>query len=155
MPNEKSLANLKRGNRFKCNDSATIKAREKSHESQRKNIAMRKAMKEIMSKVPSEVLSEDQINALRNDGIDTENKTLMDVSVASLALQAIKGNVAAVKAVMELLGEDNAAEQRKIERERLALERERMERANATSEDETCAKIVIAVDGGIEVDDGL
>ena len=155
MPNEKSLANLKRGKRFKSNDPASIEARKKSHESQRKNIAMRKAMKEVMAQLPSEILSEDQINALRSEGIDTENKTLMDVSLASLALQARKGNVAATKVIMELLSEDNAAEQRKIERERLALERERMERANATAEDETCAKIVINVDGGIEVDDGL
>ena len=155
MPSEKSLANPKKGKNTRFNGETAVINQRKSAESRKKNNTMRAAMREVMSRLPSEILSADQINALRAEGIDTEDKNLLDVSVASLALQAIKGNVAATKAIMELLGEDNAAEQRKIERERLALERERMERANATAEDETCAKIVINVDGGIEVDDGL
>jgi hypothetical protein len=156
MPSEKSLENLKKGKKFGSNDGLTPKeAQRKSAASRKKNNTMRAAMREVMARLPFEVLSEDQINALRTEGIDTENKTLMDVSVASLVLQAVRGNVAAAKVIMELLGEDNAAEQRKIERERLALERERMERANATAEDETCAKIIISADGGIGVEDGI
>ena len=156
MPSEKSLENLKKGKntQFKCGDSAAIKAREKSHESQRKNIAMRKAMKAIMAKAPAEVLSADQINDLRMEGIDTDNKTLMDVSVASIALQAIKGNVAAVKVIMELLGEDNAAEQRKIERERLVLEREKIAHFKDADAENERVQIVISPTGGIEVRNG-
>jgi hypothetical protein len=154
MPNEKSLENLKKGKKTRFNGETAVINQRKSAESRKKNNTMRAAMREVMARLPSEVLSADQINALHADGIDTEDKNMLDVSVASLALQAIKGNVAATKAIMELLGEDNAAEQRKIERERLALERERMERESAASTNESCARIIFACDGGIEVDDG-
>lgn len=127
LPNEKSLANLKKGNKFKCDDSATIKAREKSHESQRRNIAMRKAVKAAMARAADDLFSYKQIHILHMGGVETEDQTVMDVCITSLIAQAAMGNTKATKLIMELMGEDNAAEQRKIERERLALEREKME----------------------------
>ena len=52
------------------------------------------------------------------------------------------GNTKATKLIMELMGEDNAAEQRKIERERLALEREKMEQeARSKSPEEANRRI--------------
>jgi hypothetical protein len=152
VANEK---NLRRGNpKTEFSGRIAVEAQKKSAESRKKNTAMRKAMKDIMAKAPSEVLSANQINDLRMEGIDIDNKTLMDVSVASIALQAIKGNVAAVKVIMELLGEDNAAEQRKIERERLALEREKMERFQDADTETERVQIVISPTGGIEVRNG-
>lgn len=152
MPNEN---NLKRGNPpTQFNGRSAVEAQKKSVESRRKNIAMRNAMRAIMAVAPEEVLSAAQIDALRMEGIETDNKTLMDISVASIALQAAHGNVAAVKVIMELLGEDNAAEQRKIERERLSLEREKLAQGRNTEAEADRVQIKISTSGCIEVDNG-
>ena len=115
---------------------------------------MRNAMREIMQLAPAKILSEAQIDALRMEGIETDNKTIMDVSVASIALQAIQGNMAAVKVIMELLGEDNAAEQRKIDRERLQLEREKLAQGKEAEAEADHVRITISPTGGVEVDNG-
>lgn len=147
--------NLKRGNPpTQFNGRSAVEAQKKSVESRRKNIAMRNAMRAIMAVAPEEVLSAAQIDALRMEGIETDNKTLMDISVASIALQAAHGNVAAVKVIMELLGEDNAAEQRKIERERLSLEREKLAQGRNTEVEADRVQIKISTSGCIEVDNG-
>lgn len=126
MPSEKSLENLKKGRRFKCDDSATINARKNSHESQRKNIAARKAFKDALAMLAGDVLSESQVEMLRKQGIDVDGKTLMELGAATTILQWLMGDMKAGALAMEISGNDNAAEQRSIERERLALEKERI-----------------------------
>ena len=147
--------NLRRGNpETEFRGQRAVEAQKKATEARKKNIAMRKAMKEIMAMAPTEVLSDTQIDMLRMEGIDTHDRTLMEVSVASIALQAAHGNVAAVKVIMELLGEDNAAEQRKIERERLALEREKLAQGKNADSETDHVQIMISESGSIEVDNG-
>lgn len=156
MPSAKQLENLKKGKntQFKCGDSAAAAARAKSHDSQRRNIALRTAVKAAMACVPEEVLSDRQLKVLHREGVDTDGKSSVEVVAASLAVKAMRGNTKAVEVLMELLGESSAAEKNKIERERLALEREKMERETAGQDDGERVKIVILPSGGIEVDNG-
>ena len=153
MPNAKSLENLKKGKdtQFKCGDSAAIKAREKSHESQRRNIAAKKAFKDALAMMASDVLSETQIEKLRKRGINTDDKTLMEIGAAATIMQWLMGDMKAGALAMEISGNDNAAEQRSIERERLALEKQKMELENKAPA--APPRIIYLPDGGLEVED--
>ena len=139
MPNEKSLENLKRGKKFKCDDPATIQARKNSHESQRRNIAARKAFKDARAMLAGEVLSDTQIEKLRKRGIEVDGKTLLEIGAASTLMQWIMGDMDAGKLAMEISGNDDAAERRKIEREKLAFEREKFAAEQAREEQKTTA----------------
>lgn len=153
MPNEKSLENLKKGKdtQFKCGDSAAINARKKSHESQRRNIAARKAFKELLAMSADEVLSEAQIEKLKKRGIEIDGKTMLEIGAASTLMQWIMGDMNAGKLAMEISGNDNAAEQRSIERERLVLEKQKLEQENKAPA--APPRIIYLPDGGMEVED--
>lgn len=141
VPSEKSLENLKKGKdtQFKCGDSAAIQARKNSHESQRRNIAARKAFKDALAMMAGEVLSDAQIEKLRKRGIEVDGKTLLEIGAASTLMQWIMGDMDAGKLAMEISGNDDAAERRKIEREKLAFEREKFAAEQAREEQKTTA----------------
>lgn len=139
MPSEKSLENLKKGKgtQFKCGDSAAINARKNSHESQRRNIAARKAFKDALALMAGEVLSDAQVEKLRKRGIEVDGKTLLEIGAASTLMQWIMGDMDAGKLAMEISGNDDAAERRKIEREKLAFEREKFAAEQSRAEQKT------------------
>lgn len=127
MPSEKSLENLKK-HRFtseQSRDKAAINGR-KGGVASGKSKNARKAFRDALAMMAGDVLSESQVEMLRRNGIDVDGKTLMELGAATTILQWLMGDMKAGALAMEISGNDNAAEQRSIERERLALEKERI-----------------------------
>ena len=60
---------------------------------------------------------------------------MLELGAASTLVQWIMGDMLAGKLAMEISSNDNAAAQRRIERERLALEREKLERETKQPDD--------------------
>lgn len=133
MPSEKSLENLKKRNVF--SSEAALINQKKSAESRRKNIAAKKAFKDALAMMAGDVLSEAQIEKLRKRGIEPDDKTLMELGAAATIMQWLMGDMKAGALAMEISGNDNAAEQRRIERERLALEKQKLELENKAPTD--------------------
>ena len=163
MPSEKSLENLKKGRRFTADadDVLTKKAQSNGGKARARNISMRKQGLQLLNAMPN--VGEGALKQLKQLGMEADNPTLQTLILARIGAMAIgKDSKLALQAsqiLLEITGNDvksvNAAEDHKIQRERLAFERERMERENPTSGEESCAKIILAADGGIEVDDGM
>ena len=126
VPSEKSLENLKKGKATQFSGDVAAINQKKSAESRKKNIAARKAFKDALALMAGDVLSDAQIEKLRKRGINPDDKTLMELGAAATIMQWLMGDMKAGALAMEISGNDNAAEQRKIERERLALEKERI-----------------------------
>lgn len=139
MPSEKSLENLKRGKKFASGDAATKKAGSNGGKATARNIAARKAFKDALAMMAGEVLSDTQIEKLRKRGIEVDGKTLLEIGAASTLMQWIMGDMDAGKLAMEISGNDDAAERRKIEREKLAFEREKFAAEQAREEQKTTA----------------
>lgn len=135
MPNEKSLENLKKGKATQFSGDAAVINQKKSAESRKKNTAARKAFKDLLAMDAADVLSEAQVEKLKKRGIEIDGKTMLELGAASTLVQWIMGDMLAGKLAMEISGNDNAAEQRRIERERLALEREKLERETKQPDD--------------------
>ena len=134
MPNEKSLENLKK-HQFTSNqsrDKAAINGKKGGIKSGRAKTL--RALGKLMLSTPMQ-LDEKNLKTIQKSGFDTDAPELQMVILARLgALATSKDANIAMKAInmlMEITGNDvrsiNAEEQRKIERERLALEREKME----------------------------
>lgn len=132
MPSEKSLENLKKRNVFSSDDA--LINQKKSAESRKRNIAARKAFKDALAMMAGEVLSDTQIEKLRKRGIEVDGKTLLEIGAASTLMQWIMGDMDAGKLAMEISGNDDAAERRKIERAKLVFEREKFAAEQARTE---------------------
>ena len=162
MPSEKSLANLKKGRRFTADadDVLTKKAQSNGGKARARNISMRKQCLQLLNAMPN--VGEGTLRQLKQLGMEVDDPTLQTLILARIGAMAIGKDsrlaLQAAQMLLEITGSDaksmSAAEDHKIQRERLALERERMERESPSAGEETCAKIIIASDGGIEVDDG-
>lgn len=160
MPSEKSLENLKNGRRFKRDDDATKQAARNAAKAKSKNVTMRKLGLQLLNATPN--VTDATVKQLKQLGLDADNPDLQTLILARIGAMAIgkdaKLALQAAQMLLEITGSDaksmTAAESRKLQRERLAFERERMERESPTSNEETCTKIILAADGGIEVDDG-
>lgn len=151
MPSEKSLENLKKGKATQFSgESAAINQR-KSAESRKKNIAAKKAFKDALAMMAGDVLSEAQIEKLRKRGINPDDRTLMELGAAATIMQWLMGDMKAGALAMEISGNDNAAEQRRIECERLALEKRKLELENKAPT--APPRIIYLPDGGMEVED--
>lgn len=160
MVNKRSLDNLKNGKRFKPDDDATKNAARNAAKAKSKNVAMRKLAQQLLNAKPE--VGDGTIRQLKQLGLNTESPDLQTLILARIGSMAIgKDSRLALRAtqmLLEIAGNDVrsliAAEDHEIQRERLAFERERMERDNPINREEECSKIIIAADGGIEVDDG-
>lgn len=162
MPSEKSLANLKKGRRFTADadDVLTKKAQSNGGKARARNISMRKQGLQLLNAMPN--VGEATLKQLKQLGMEVDDPTLQTLILARIGAMAIgkdsKLALQATQMLLEITGNDaksvTAAENHKIQRERLALDRERMEREDAASSEDACAKIILAADGGIEVDDG-
>lgn len=162
MPSEKSLANLKKGRRFTADadDVLTKRAQSNGGKARARNISMRKQGLQLLNAMPN--VGEATLKQLKQLGMEDDDPTLQTLILARIGAMAIgkdsKLALQATQMLLEITGNDaksiTAAENHKIQRERIALDKERMEREDAASAEETCAKIIIAADGGIEVDDG-
>lgn len=149
MPSEKSLENLKKGKATQFSGDVAAINQKKAVESRKKNIAAKKAFKDALAMMAGDVLSEAQIEKLRKRGINPDDRTLMELGAASTIMQWLMGDMKAGALAMEISGNDNAAEQRRIERERLALEKQKMELENKAPA--APPRIVYLPDGGMEV----
>lgn len=162
MPNERSLENLKKGRRFTADadDVLTKKAQSNGGKARARNISMRKLGLQLLNATPE--VGEGTIKQLKQLGLDADNPDLQTLILARIGAMAIGKDarlaLQASQMLLEITGNDvksmNAAEDRKIQRARLELDRERMERDNPASNEEKGTKIIINPDGGIEVDDG-
>ena len=161
MVNQKSLDNLKNGKRFKPDDDATKNAARNAAKAKSKNVAMRKLAQQLLNAKPE--VGDGTIRQLKQLGFNTESPDLQTLILARIGSMAIGKDpriaLQAVQMLLEITGNDSksmtAAEDHKIQRERLALDCERMERESPSAGEEKSAKIIIAPDGGIEVDDGM
>ena len=173
MQSENQLKNLKPFDENQDREEAKKNGRKggvASGIARRKKAAARKAFAEVMAIVPTFDPRNEKdartIRSLEKYGItDLESVDLQLLSALSLMNKATTGHTGAIRLMMEIVGEDAASQIQKqklaldrerlaLERERLALERERMERENSASCEKSCAKIILAADGGIEVHDG-
>lgn len=160
MPNEKSLENLKKGRRFKRDDDATKEAARNAAKSKSRNVSIRKQGIKMLNAVPN--VGEATLKQLKQLGMEVDDPTLQTLILARIGAMAIGKDsrlaLQAAQMLLEITGNDvksvNAAKDRKIQKVRLEIERERLERDNPSSGEETCARIIVAADGGIEVDDG-
>lgn len=158
MPSEKSLENLKKGRRFTANadDVLTKRAQSNGGKATARKIAMRKQAQDILNAMPN--VGETTINQLRQLGMETDNPTLQTLILARIGAMAIGKDsrlaLQATQMLLEITGNDVrsmiAKEDQKIQREKIALERERMNVDVRDEIDDT--KIYILPDGGIEVD---
>lgn len=89
-----------------------------SGEARRRKKSIRENMKRILAMTPTADISD-----MGLDGIEDDELTNQLVMTAALMKRAQAGDVAAVKEIRSIIGDD---ERIKIERERLALERERL-----------------------------
>ena len=161
MPSEKSLENLKKGRRFKRDDDATKEAARNAAKAKSKNVTMRKLGLKLLNATPE--VGEGAIKQLKQLGLEADNPDLQTLILARIGAMAIGKDsriaLQAAQMLLEITGNDVksiiADKDHKIQKKRLALERERMERENSPVGEEACAKIILAADGGIEVDDGM
>lgn len=158
MPSEKSLENLKKGRRFTANadDIQTKRAQSNGGKTRAKKIAMRKQAQDILNAIPN--VGENTLTQLRQLGMETDNPTLQTLILARIGAMAIGKDsrlaLQATQMLLEITGNDArtmiAKEDQKIQREKIAFEREKINAdANVETDD---AKIYILPDGGIEVD---
>lgn len=158
MLNEKSLENLKKGRRFTANadDVLTKKAQSNGGKATARKIAMRKQAQDILNAIPN--VGENTLTQLKQLGMETDNPTLQTLILARIGAMAIGKDsrlaLQATQMLLEITGNDArtmiAKEDQKIQREKIALEREKINAdANVDADD---AKIYILPNGGIEVD---
>lgn len=160
MPNAKSLENLKKGRKFKRDDDATKEAARNAAKANHRNTTIRRIAKDMLSATPE--VGEGTLRQLKQLGLNSETPDLQTLILARIGAMAIGKDsrlaLQATQMLMELTGNDArsliAAEDHEIQRERLAFERERMERDNPMNREDECSKIVLLPDGGIEVEDG-
>lgn len=160
MPSAKSLENLKKGKKtqFKSGDEAAKISGAKGGKANGKTHSMRKLAQQMLSATPE--VGEGTLRSLRQLGIDCDNPDLQTLILARIGAMAIgKDSRLALQATqmfLEISGNDArsmiAKEDRKIQRERLKMDREQMEKENAPLSEG--ATVVFSPDGGIEVTDG-
>ena len=93
----------------------SIKGGKASGESRRRKKSIRENMKELLAMAPS-----GDISGMGLDGIEPDELTNQFVMTAALMMRAQAGDVAAVKEIRAIIGEDGRL---KLDRERLELER--------------------------------
>ena len=93
----------------------SIKGGKASGESKRRKKSIRENMKELLAMAPS-----GDISGMGLDGIEPDELTNQFVMTAALMMRAQAGDVAAIKEIRAIIGED---ERLKLDRERLELER--------------------------------
>ena len=162
MPNAKSLENLKKGRRFTsdADDVQTKKAQSNGGKARARNISIRKLGQQLLNTTPE--VGEGTLRQLKQLGLETDKPDLQTLILARIGAMAIGKDsrlaLQATQMLMEITGNDAssmiAADDHAIQRERLALEREKMERDTPANGEASCAKIILLPDGGIEVDDG-
>ena len=86
-----------------------------SGEARRRKKTIRENMKELLAMAPS-----GDISGMGLDGIESDELTNQLVMTAALMMRAQAGDVAAIKEIRAIIGED---ERLKLDRERLELER--------------------------------
>ena len=136
MPNEKSLENLKNGKRTQFNGDTAVENQRKSAESRKRNNTIRKLGQQMLeAKMEVDAQTLKSIKRMGFDGEKPELQMLLLARIGAIAIgKDAKLAMEATQLLMEITGNDvrsiNAAEQRAIERERLAMEREKVESAN-------------------------
>ena len=162
MPSEKSLENLKKGRRFTsdADDIQTKKAQSNGGKARARNISIRKLGRQLLNSTPD--VGEGTLKQLKQLGFETDKPDLQTLILARVGAMAIGKDsrlaLQAAQMLLEITGNDVksmiAAEDHAIQREKLDIERTRMEMEKTAQDDEGHVKIIINVDGGIEVDDG-
>lgn len=162
MPSERSLENLKKGKKtqFKSGDEAARINGSKGGKAYGRNNSIRKLAREMLNSTPD--VGDGTLRQLKQLGINADTPDLQTLILARIGAMAIGKDsrlaLQATQMLLEIAGNDVrsmiAAEDHEIQRDRLEVERERMERGNPVNREEECSKIIIAADGGIEVDDG-
>ena len=134
MANEQ---NLKRGNpATEFNSRTAVEAQKKSAQSRKRNTTLRKlGLQMLQTQIE---VDEDTLESVKRLGFETDTPEVQMILLAKLGAIALHNDpdltMRATQLLMEITGNDvrsiNAAEQREIERERLAMEREKVESAN-------------------------
>ena len=142
MPNDKQLANLKKGKatQFTSGEVAAKAGQAgglKANANRRKKKAAKEAFLEVLATVPKlnpMSDSDKQLIRLMRDRYGIEDLSEVDIqmfSALAIAAKAMKGDARSMAFMLETAGEDAAArvqkDRMKLERERMKLERERLE----------------------------
>ena len=142
MPNAKSLENLK-AHHFtseQSRDKAAINGKKGGIQSGKSKTLRKLGLQMLSAQMEVDAQT---LKMIKHMGFDTEKPEMQMVLLARLGAIAVSDNpdlmLKATQLLMEITGNDvrsiNAAEQRAIERERLALEREKIESANKHEDD--------------------
>ena len=140
MASEKLTENLKKGAKTRFNGETAVENQKKSAASRKRNNRLRMLGMQMLS-TPM-VLDKSTLDSVKKLGFKTDAPELQMVILARLgALTTSKDPKIAMQAIdmiMEITGNDvrsiNAEEQRKVERERISLEREKMEASKVQKE---------------------
>ena len=140
--------NLQKGRRFRSGDEATKTAAQrggmKSGETRRRRKAARKIVNEVLG--DSMPRSEEASKILERYGL-ADDESMLSVIVYGLAFQAARGNVKAAQLIFQLSEDDSegkrAAERLKLERERVALLRQDINRKAGLIDDGDLPIIIV------------
>ena len=152
MPSAKSLENLKKGKKFKSDDEATKICGAKGGKANGKTHSMRKLAQQMLSATPE--VSETTLRTLRQLGIDSDNPDLQTLILARIGAMAIgKDSRLALQATqmfLEISGNDArsmiAKEDRKIQRERLRMEKDKAKSIGNNTDDERLVQLLEEVE---------
>ncbi len=95
----------------------------KSVESRRRKKSMKSVLTDMLS---SDVVSDEIYNAAAEMGVNVMDMTYQAAILAALIKKAASGDVAAVREIRSIIGEDNDAERLRLAKKELALKEKRV-----------------------------
>lgn len=118
-----------KGHQFTSNQNREEAAKNgrKGGQASGKSRQAKAVFRELLAKNPKTFLTAEQMEQLRKQGIDTDGRTFLEAAAAQTLYAWLAGDQNAGKLALSVAGMDEAAERRKLDAERLKLERERQE----------------------------
>ena len=154
MPSQKSLENLKKGRRFTADadDVVTKDAQRKGGRNRAINLSMRKEALKMVKCKPE--VGDASLQQLKHLGTDSDDPTLQTLMIANICALALSKDphiaLQAAKLMMEITGYDarsmSAAEDRKLQREKLKLEQRRLELEEMKAQGKDIADVPVIID---------
>ncbi len=109
----------------------------------------KKSMKSVLTAMlNSDVVSDEIYNAAAEMGVNVMDMTYQAAILAALIKKAASGDVAAIKEIRSIIGEDNDAERLKIAKKELALKEKRV-----NPDDEGAASDIAAAIKDVDVNE--